>query len=79
MNGSGGQPEKQVPELYPTVIKFRNGGKTAYPRMVNQLLRFPPTSEHNDAPDTREGAGSTCEIFGTRGSQAVSGGREGIE
>ena len=41
--------------------------------LVNQLLGFRLTSEHNDAPDVLESAGSTCEVIGTGGDPAVSG------
>jgi len=42
--------------LFMGVIRFRNDWETAYSRLINQLLRFPLTSEHNDAPDALEGA-----------------------
>jgi hypothetical protein len=71
MNGAGGQPEKQVPELHLTVIKFRNGGKTAYPHLVNQLLRFPPTSEQDDAPDVLKSVLPLLRLSTQVGGQAV--------
>jgi len=57
------------------IIRFRNDWETVYSRLINQPLRFPLTSEHDDAPDALEGAGSTCEVIGTGRGQAVSGGR----
>jgi len=66
-----GQPKKQVPELHPTVIKFRNDRKTAYLRLVNQLLRFLPTSEHDNAPDVLGGCSAADMVIGKGGNQAI--------
>jgi len=56
MNGYGGQPENQVPELHPTIIKFGKSGKTANLRLINQLLRLLLTSKHDNALDVLEDA-----------------------
>ncbi|MBC2699737.1 MAG: hypothetical protein HF976_00240 [ANME-2 cluster archaeon] len=71
MNGSGGQPEKQVPEQHLTVIKFRNGKKIAYPRLVNQLLRFPATNKHEDEPDVLKSVLLLLRSSAQVGDQAV--------
>ncbi len=42
--------------LFMGIIRFRNDWETAYSRLINQLLRFPLTSEHDDAPDVLESA-----------------------
>jgi len=50
------QPLTYGTEERPAVIRFRNDWESAYPRLINQLLRFPLTSEHDDVPDALEGA-----------------------
>jgi len=44
-------------------------------RLINQLLRFPLTSEHDDAPDVLESALPLLRLSAQVGGQAVSGGR----
>jgi predicted phage terminase large subunit-like protein len=34
-----------------SIIKFRDDWLAAYPKLMDQLIRFPLKSEHDDAPD----------------------------
>ncbi|MCD4842282.1 MAG: hypothetical protein K8R08_09830 [Methanosarcinales archaeon] len=42
--------------------------------LVNQILRFPLTSEYDDTPNAVAGAGSTCMVIGTGKDQVVNSG-----
>ena len=39
-----------------SIIKFRDDWIAAYPKLMDQLIRFPLKSEHDDAPDALAGA-----------------------
>ena len=41
--------------LRPAIIRFRRDYETAYPLLIDQLLKF-PNAAHDDAPDALEGA-----------------------
>ena len=57
--------------LFMGIMRFRNDWETAYSRLINQLLRFPLTSEHDDAPDVLEGALPLLRLSAQVGGQAV--------
>ncbi len=41
--------------LRPAIIRFRRDYETAYPLLIDQLLKF-PNAAHDDGPDALEGA-----------------------
>ena len=48
-------------------------------RLVNHLLRFPPTSEHDDAPDVLESALQMARASAQAGARPFLVGGVGIE
>ena len=56
--------------LFMGVIRFRKDWETAYSLLINQLLRFPLTSEHDDALE--------CAVHLARASAQAGAGIEGL-